>query len=78
MGMILLLLSLAGVLSALWVAWALRSELSELSRQELRLEQLQAENGTLMEQRDGLSSRERIEMKAAELGLFPPRSNQLR
>lgn len=78
LGVTLLVLALVAVSSGLWVAWAVRSSLGELEVAQHRQAELRQERRELSQQRDELQSRERIEAAAAELGLYPPRADQIK
>ncbi|MFH7321564.1 hypothetical protein ACHHRT_13310 [Desulfurivibrio sp. D14AmB] len=74
----LVALALAVLLAGIWVAWLVRGGAQEMSQQRERHQELVRQNQELGEQRNQLLARERIEMEAAKLGLFPPAPGQLR
>ena len=77
-GVLVVVAMLVGVGASLWLGWQIDSGLDELgSAQELHREE-SLRNNTLLVGRDGLHSREKIEVAAAALGLFPPTTRQVR
>lgn len=67
-----------GVAASLWLGWQIDSGLDALGNvRELRQE-ASLRNKDLLVKRDGLRSRQQVEAAAAELGLYPPTSRQVR
>lgn len=69
---------LIGVAASVSFGLAIRTGLSQLAAGNKEGALLYAQNKVLIDQRDHLQKEERIIKAAAEIGLFPPRPDQIR
>jgi len=69
---------ITGVAVSLWMGWQIDSGLDELGRARQFGQEESLRNKNLLASRDGLRSREKIEVTAAALGLYPPTTRQVR
>jgi hypothetical protein len=72
-GILLVLLGAGG-----WLGWQVAEARSQLSRELEVRDGLTRSNRELLDRREKMMSRERIIPLAAEMGLFPPRPEQIR
>ena len=77
-GLVITVAMIVGIAISFWFGWVVRNGLDELAGSQARRQELKAENGNLVAQRDHLLSREKIEATAKELGLYPPSARQIR
>jgi len=61
-----------------WLGWQVARTQSELSRERVEQVDLTRDNRALLARREKLLAREQIIARAATLGLYPPRPEQIR
>ncbi len=78
LGTVMMLGVVAGIGFSLWVNWRIEITLDELAAATTYKGQLVGKNGKLRQERQKLLAEETVLARAAELGLFPPASGQIR
>lgn len=77
-GVLITVAMLTGIVASVSFGLAIRDGLSQLAAGKKEGSLLYAQNKVLFDQRDHLQQEERIIKVAAEIGLFPPRPDQVR
>lgn len=77
-GIVVTVAMIFGVSASVWLGWLVRIGLDELSKNQKTSQELTILNNGLVAQRNRLLAREKIEVAAKELGLYPPAPKQIR
>ena len=77
-GVVVTLAMVSGMATSLFLGWAIRNGLDELSQSKSAFQEYSRLNQNLIAQRDDLSSQERVAAVVEKMGLRSPSPDQLR
>lgn len=73
-----LIVMVIGVGVSLWFGYRINHGLDELAGRQSRLKELQVRHVSLLQQRSSLLAEDRIKAAARKMGLYPPKSKQIK
>ena len=78
LGLLVTVATIFGCAASLWFGWQIRIGLDALAHDKEISRELSAINGKMMDSKEKLMLKERIEAEAAAIGLFLPSAKQIR